>query len=93
MKVVSITDVRQAATKLVEHTQQTHEPVLIGVRSRPVAYLVEAATYEAMQRDLKQLRHDLFWQGVATAEAEHQAGQSRVYESADALIEDLGLED
>lgn len=92
MKVVSITDVRQEATKLVELAQKTREPILICVRSRPAAYIVEAEEFEALQRDVKRLRHELFWQGVAEAEAEHQTGQSQTYESADALIEDLGLE-
>ena len=92
MKVVSITDVRQEATKLVELAQMTREPILICVRSRPAAYIVEAEEFEALQRDVKRLRHELFWQGVAEAEAEHRAGQSQTYESADALIEDLGLE-
>ena len=92
MKVVSITDVRQDATKLVELAQKTREPILICVRSRPAAYIVEAEEYEALQRDLKRLRHDLFWQGVEEAEAEHRAGLSRTYENADEMIEDLGLE-
>lgn len=92
MKVVSITEMRQDATKLVEHTHQTHEPVLVCVRSRPVAYIVEADMYEALQSDLKRLRHELFWQDVRVAESEHAAGQSHVYENADDLIAELQLE-
>jgi prevent-host-death family protein len=93
MKVVSITDVRQEATKLVEHARESHEPVLICVRSKPVAYIVEAADYEAMQRDLKRMRHELFWHGVVEAEAEHRSGQSRTFDNAESLIADLGLEE
>jgi prevent-host-death family protein len=92
MKVVSITDVRQEATKLVEHAQETREPVLICVRSKPVAYIVEAEEFEAMQRELKRLRYTLFWQGVAEAEAEHRAGLSKNYDNADEVIAALGLE-
>lgn len=92
MKIVSITEVRQDATRLVEHAQQTHEPVLVLVRSKPVAYIVDAAAFEAMQRDVKRLRQELFWQGVAEAEADHRAGLSRQYESASELIADLDLE-
>ena len=91
MKVVSITDLRQEATKLVEHAHHTREPVLVCVRSKPVVYLVEATTYEDLQREVKRLQHALFWQGVAEAEAEHRAGQSEEYPSADAAIADLGL--
>ncbi len=92
MRVVSITEVRQDATKLVEHIRETREPVLVCVRSRPAAYIVDAEAYEAMERDLKRLRHELFWRGVAESEAEHRAGLSGSYESADDLIADLGLE-
>lgn len=92
MKVVSITDVRQEATKLVEHARQNREPVLICVRSRPVAYIVDAEEYDALRRDLKRLRHELFWQGVAEAEAEHRSGQSRTYDDVEQLIADLELE-
>jgi prevent-host-death family protein len=91
MKVVSITDLRQEATKLVAYAQQTHEPVLVCVRSRPAAYIVEAETYDELRREIRRLRHELFWQGVAEAEAEHATGQSKSYASADDAIADLGL--
>ncbi|MBI4492341.1 MAG: type II toxin-antitoxin system Phd/YefM family antitoxin [Chloroflexi bacterium] len=92
VKVVSITDVREEATKLVEHTRRTREPVLVCVRSRPAAYLVDVQTYEALLEEVKQLRHDLFWAGVSEAEAEHRAGQGQVYDDVEELIADLGLE-
>ena len=92
MKVVSITEMRQDVTRVVEHAQRTHEPVLICVRSRPVAYLLEVGMYEAMQHDLKRLRHELFWQDVRAAESEHEAGQSQAFDSADDLVADLKLE-
>ena len=91
MKVVSITDLRQDATKLVDFAQQTHEPVLVCVRSRPAAYIVEAETYDELRREVARLRHELFWQGVAEAETEYRGGQGRDYTDVEALIADLGL--
>lgn len=91
MKVVSITEVRQDATRLVEHARQTREPVLVCVRSTPAAYIVDAEAYDAMERDLKRLRYELFWRGVAESEEEHRAGLSQVYDSAADLIANLGL--
>lgn len=92
MRVVSVTDVRQKATELLDRARQDGEPILICVRSRPVAYIVEAERYEKMEHDLKRLRAELFWQGVADAEAEHRAGKSRTYGSAEELIEEIELD-
>ncbi len=92
MKVVSITEMRQGMTKLVEHAQRTHQPVLVRVRSQPVAYVVDVGMYEAMQRDLKRLRHGLFWEDVRAADSEHGAGQSEAFDCADDLIAELQLE-
>lgn len=39
------------------------------------------------------LRHRVFWQEVAEAQAEHQRGESVVFRDAEALIRDLGLEE
>lgn len=63
-------------------------------RSRPAAYLVGAESYERMQAELRSLRHELFWQGVGEARAEHQRGESTTYPAPDveALISDLHLE-
>ena len=93
MRVVSITDVRQDATRLVQHVNQAREPVLVLQRSRPAAYLVDAVTYEAMDAELKHLRHEQFWQEVAEASDEYQAGSARVYDDVDQLIADLALEE
>jgi prevent-host-death family protein len=91
MKVVSITHLHHEVLKLVEHAQQTHEPVLVCVQSTPVAYIVDAETYEEMRREVVRLRHDLFWQGAAKAEAEQRGGSGKSYTDVEALIADLGL--
>jgi prevent-host-death family protein len=92
METVNITQVRQNATRLVERVRRTHRPILVIQRSSPAAYLVDAAAYEALQQELRELRRQVFWQEVAAAQAEHRAGQTRVYDSADDLIADLELQ-
>ena len=91
MKIVSITNVRQDATRLIEHARTAGEPVLVLQRSQPAAYLVDARQYEAMQEDLKRLRHDAFWEDVTAASDEYRTGDARVYDDAQALITELGL--
>ncbi|MGH2370648.1 MAG: type II toxin-antitoxin system Phd/YefM family antitoxin [Chloroflexota bacterium] len=92
MKIVNITEVRQDATKLIEHAKTSKQPVLVLQRSRPAAYLVDAGEYDRMQAELKRLRHEQFWQDVAEAETEYRAGKARVYGDAESLIADLDLE-
>jgi len=91
MKIVSVTDVRQDATKLIKHAQTVGEPVLVLQRSKPAAYLVDARQYEAMQEDLKRLRHAAFWGDVTAASDEYRTGEGRVYDDAQSLIGELGL--
>lgn len=91
MKIVNITELRQDATRLIEHAQATHKPVLVLQRSKPAAYLVAARAFEAIQEELRRLRHEQFWAEVAAAEAEYRAGKARAYEDAERLIADLGL--
>lgn len=93
MKIVSITDVRQDATNLVEYARTAAEPVLVLQRSRPAAYVVGAEQYEAMQDELRRLRHDRFWQEVAEASTEYGSGGAAIYDTAEELIAGLGLGD
>lgn len=92
MKIVDIADISANAAKLVEHVQKTHEEVLICDRAHPAVYMIDATEYEQTKEDLHRLRRELFWRGVAEAEDEYQRGEATVYQSADALIADLGLE-
>jgi prevent-host-death family protein len=78
---------------LIDEASRTHEPILVIQRSRPAAYLISAEAYEAMEQDLKDLRRQVFWQGVDEAWAEHERGESTVYDDVEALISDLGLEE
>jgi prevent-host-death family protein len=91
MKIASITDVRQDATNLIAHARTSHEPVLVMQRSKPAAYLVAADEYEQLQAEVRQLRHELFWQDAAEASAEYAAGKARRYDDAHTLVADLNL--
>src|SRR5947209_3539803 len=91
MRVVSISDLAQHATELISYTQRTREPVLVHIQKRPVAYVVDAESFEALQHALTRLRHELFWRGVSEAEAEYRDGEGSDYTDIDALIADLGL--
>ncbi len=92
MRTVTITEVRQDATSLVEEVQASKEPILVIQRSRPTAYLVGASAFEEMQAELRRLRHELFWQGVEEAADEYRRGQVPVYDDVEKLVSDLGLD-
>lgn len=53
MDMFNITEVRQNASKIISQVIRTKEPVVILQRSKPVAYIIEARTYEEMQERLK----------------------------------------
>jgi prevent-host-death family protein len=93
MRTVSITEIRQDATRLIDEAERTHTPLLVIQRSRATAYVVPAADYEALEQELRELRHQVFWQEVDEAWAEHERGEGTVYNDAEALIRDLGLEE
>jgi len=93
MRTVSITEIRQDATRLIEEAERTHTPLLVVQRSRATAYVVPAADYEALEQELRELRHQVFWRDVDEAWTEHERGEGTVYDDAEALIRDLGLED
>jgi prevent-host-death family protein len=93
MRTVSITQIRQDATRLIEEAERTHTPLLVVQRSRATAYLVPAADYEAAEQELRKLRHQVFWREVDEAQAEHERGEGVVYDDGEALIGALGLEE
>jgi len=86
MKVVSITDIRQDATALVKHAQQSGEPVLVIQRSRPAAYLVDAERFDALQLELKELRRAQLLREVDEAQHEIARGEILSFESVEDLI-------
>jgi multidrug resistance efflux pump len=63
--------------------------VLVVQRSRPAAYLIGAARYEALQAELKQLRRAQLLRDVAEAEAEVHRGDLPIYANVDGLVANL----
>jgi len=91
MKSIGVTDLRQRAAAVLDEIAGSSEPVAILQRSRKIAYLVDAETYDADRAELAAVRRQLFLREVREAEAEYVAGPSREYEDVEELIADLGL--
>ncbi|NPV69249.1 MAG: type II toxin-antitoxin system Phd/YefM family antitoxin [Firmicutes bacterium] len=52
MEIANITEMRQNPARVISRAVRTKQPVVVMQRSRPVAYIVDAASYEATQRRL-----------------------------------------
>jgi len=91
MKTIGVTDLRQRAAEVLDDLAESAEPVAILQRSRKIAYLVDAATYDAEQAELASVRRQLFLREVREAEAEYAATPAREYDGVEELIADLGL--
>jgi antitoxin StbD len=50
MRMVNVTDVRTGIRAILSEVVKTKKPVVILQRSKPVAYLVDAESFENMQR-------------------------------------------
>ena len=55
MDIVSISEIRQNASKIVARMLKENKPVVIMQRSKPVAYLIEARDFEDMQKKVAEL--------------------------------------
>jgi hypothetical protein len=62
-------------------------------RSKPAAYVIGAAQYEAIQAELKALRRELFLLEVQAAEEEIRRGGLPVYDRVQALMASIDAED
>jgi prevent-host-death family protein len=93
MKTIGVTDLRQRTSEVLDGIAGSAEPVAILQRSRKVAYLVDADTYDADRAELANVRRQLFLREVREAEAEYVTSAAKEYEDVDELIADLGLAD
>lgn len=91
MKTIGVTDLRQRTAEVLDDLAGSAEPVAILQRSRKIAYLVDADTYDAKQAELASVRRELFLREVREAEAEYGATPAREYDDVEELIADLGL--
>lgn len=91
MKTIGVTDLRQRTAEVLDEIAGSAEPIAILQRSRKIAYLVDADTYDADRAELAGVRRQLFLREVREAEGEYVAGPAREYEDVEELIADLGL--
>jgi prevent-host-death family protein len=91
MKTIGVTDLRQRTAEVLDDLAGSAEPVAILQRSRKIAYLVDADTYDQERSELATVRRQLFLREVREAEAEYIATPAKQYEDVEALIADLGL--
>jgi prevent-host-death family protein len=91
MKTIGVTDLRQRTAEVLDEISGSAEPIAILQRSRKIAYLVDADTYDADRAELASVRRQLFLREVREAEAEYVAGPAREYGDVEELIADLGL--
>ncbi|OPY63669.1 MAG: hypothetical protein A4E56_00392 [Pelotomaculum sp. PtaU1.Bin065] len=59
MRMVNVTDVRTSIRDILSDMAKSREPVVILQRSKPVAYLVDAESFENMQR-IEESESDIF---------------------------------
>ena len=91
MKTIGVTDLRQRTAEVLDEIARSAEPIAILQRSRKIAYLVDADTYDADRTELASVRRQLFLREVREAEAEYVAGPAAEYDDVEKLIADLGL--
>lgn len=89
MKSIGVTDLRQRTAEIIDELHQSDEPFVVLQRSQKVAYLVDAARYDAERDELRAVRRQLFLREVREAEAEYLTGESTAYEDVEALLDDL----
>lgn len=62
MKTQLVTTLKRRATKILEELSKDRQPILITQHGLPAAYLVDVASFEALQRRLRLL------EGIARGE-------------------------
>jgi prevent-host-death family protein len=76
MKTQLVTTLKRNATKILTELVQDQSPVLITQHGIPTAYLVDVATYEALQNRLRLL------EGIARGERAIQEGRTSTHSQA-----------
>ena len=52
MEIANITEIRQNPARVILRAVRTKQPVVVVQRSKPVAYIVDAESYEDIQKRL-----------------------------------------
>ena len=67
MSMFNVTEMRQNASKIIAQAIETKEPIVLLQRSKPVAYIIEAGTFEKIQE--KAQRAEQYEKNEMTKEA------------------------
>jgi len=70
MRTELVTTLKRQATELLSELERNREPILITQHGVPSAYLVDVATYEAMQQRMSLL------EGIARGEKAIEEGRT-----------------
>ena len=89
MKTVPITDLRLRVAEVIADVQASDEPTVVLQRSRKAAYIVNPDRYERDQAELSTLRRAVFLTEIREAEAEYSAGETRMFEGVEQLLDEL----
>lgn len=76
MKTEQVTTLKRNATRLLAKLERERDPILITEHGRPTAYLVDVATFEALQRRMSIL------EGIARGEKAIREGRTLTHEQA-----------
>lgn len=53
----NVTEIRQNVSKIIAEAIETKEPILLLQRSKPVAYIIEAGTFEKIQEKARRVEY------------------------------------
>jgi len=57
MSMFNVTEMRQNVSKIIAQAIETKEPIVLLQRSKPVAYIIEAGTFEKIQEKAQKLEY------------------------------------
>jgi prevent-host-death family protein len=76
MRTELVTSLKRKATEIISEIQSAHRPVLITQHGRPVAYLVDVESYDALNQRLA------IMEGIARGERAVEQGRTMTHEEA-----------
>lgn len=75
MFTVGVTEIRQNASAVIKRVLETRMPAVVLQRSKPVAYVIDASSYESMLKKLEEA--ELLMRTAQTKEALRRAARLR----------------
>lgn len=57
MSMFNVTEIRQNVSKIIAEAIETKEPIVLLQRSKPVAYIIEAGTFEKIQEKARKAEY------------------------------------